>query len=163
MPRRKMAQPTGVPTSPVRIQSRSSMELSSEESSTIARLVLILRVKDYWMGAFIKWMLKADEDAGVENGISMETAAKALDNFKIVDSNHDWLKEESSREPLTEYLRHRLFPDQGDHNEKELRGDIEESDFLDLVKLWRLEYPEPSKRRRIPAGITQHESDPDSD
>ena len=39
----------------------------------------------------------------------------------------------------------------------------EEAQFIELVKLWRLEHPEPPKPRQYPRGITQHESDPDSD
>jgi hypothetical protein len=39
----------------------------------------------------------------------------------------------------------------------------EEDQFIELVKLWRLEHPEPPKPRQLPKGITQHESDPYSD
>ena len=39
----------------------------------------------------------------------------------------------------------------------------EDYQFMELVRLWRLDHPEPSKRRQIPKGKTQHEMDPDSD
>jgi hypothetical protein len=39
----------------------------------------------------------------------------------------------------------------------------EEAQFIELVKLWRLDHPEPPKRREFPKGETQHEMDPDSD
>ena len=39
----------------------------------------------------------------------------------------------------------------------------EEEQFYQLLKQWRLEYPEPPKRAQFPKGRTQHDMDPDSD
>lgn len=39
----------------------------------------------------------------------------------------------------------------------------ESQQFAELVRLWRLDHPEPPKPRTFPKGITQHESDPDTD
>lgn len=58
--------------------------------------------------------------------------------------------------PGRPYFKHCLFPDRVDDQLAEMRDDLEDGDFLDLSALWRLDHPEPPKRRRIPVGHLGH-------
>jgi hypothetical protein len=137
----------------VSITARSSIELSVDEQAVVARLMEVMRERGYWLGAFIQCLLKADENASIQKGISIKAAQDVLENFRVVVQNYEWLDENCSvRDPLKDYIRHRLFPDGVDLERLQMRDEIQNGDFHDLVKLWRLEHPEPPKRRQIPAG-----------
>jgi hypothetical protein len=54
-----------------------------------------------------------------------------------------------------------LFPDDTESATLESRYAIEAGEFSDLVRMWRLDHPEPPKRHQIPAGHLGHEESGD--
>ena len=73
---------------------------------------------------------------------------------------NDWSK---NFPPMFRFYRRDLL----DHRENEpmfeARALIDEGEFSDLVKLWRLDHPEPVKVHSAPHEMTKCESDEESD
>jgi hypothetical protein len=93
---------------------------------------------------------------------SVDAARERLERagkLREVQERLDWVKEILRRQK-EEFDQ--VAPGWDDPIESPIPTD-EEDQFIELVKLWRLEHPEPPKPRQYPKGITQHESDPDSD
>jgi hypothetical protein len=140
------------------------IRLSQEENSTVARLIRILREPDYWLGAFIDSLLMADTAAHPGDGLSRKEVKKMLEQVDGILSWSDeierWREQNS---PMMRHFGHRFFPDRSDCLAQTVRDDLYDGDFLELTRIWRLDHPEPPKRREFPKGRTQHEEDPDSD
>jgi len=136
--------PRPIPTSP----------FTTHEKAVVMRLVRVLREPDYWVGAFIEWLLQADATGDPERGMSTHEAIEKLTDLRSIISSLDQLKSTKDG-ALLRFLGHRRFPDRIDNLNGDVRsamGADQDEAFGELVRMWRLEHPEPPKRIQHPTG-----------
>ena len=126
------------------------MKLSEDEMVLVSRLVRVHRAPGYWLSGFLEWLLA--EDAVCESScLDLDYALEILKKIQALRSWNDFLTEESSL-PIRRYFGHKFFPGDVDRIVDDRFSADQSKEVVDLVNLWRKSYPEPPKRRRIPAG-----------
>jgi len=134
------------------LQAFQAHEVTADERAACTRLVRVMRERQYWVGAFIEWLLNSDVSAD-EGGIKIESALEMLTELKKLMSWQTtldtWRKEGS---PLHRFYGERLFPTHFQRSQAEadhVLGAGHEEQFGELVRMWRLEHPEPEKPRKL--------------
>jgi hypothetical protein len=139
-----------------RVKLPKHVELSEDELAIVVRLVRVLRERDYWVGAFVEWLLYTDCRQDAAWGVNIDDAKKALEDIDGLNSWVNWMhKAKTEREPILRYFGHRFFPDRVDEmisDRREVTEHGEGTAFHELVKLWRSVHPEPERRAVHPAG-----------
>jgi hypothetical protein len=126
-----------------------------------------MRLRDqrgrYWLGPFIEWLLYLDSAGSDLTFVDPKRAALALTTMDdlLLDKSR-FIKMVLKECPGFRFAS--AHPnDPGPKDAGGAMPEDEEEQFYQLIRLWRLEHPEPPKARQIPKGQTQHEMDPDSD
>ena len=78
------------------------MRLSDDELAIVARLVRVLRIRTYWLGAYIEWLLEAE--AETTDAVDVAEAIKVLEDIKGLNSWANWF--ESARSKRRSILRY---------------------------------------------------------
>ena len=164
MPRTKSA-PKPLALDRVKVVLPKRIHVSDDELAVVTRLIRVMRQQDprgsYWLGPFIEWLLYLDADNPDLAYILPDVALKALPGMEeILQGDCKFIKMVRKECPGLKFVS----------TPKDHPGTLmtvpqdEEEQFFQLIRLWRIEHPEPPKRREIPAaGKTQHEMDPDTD
>ena len=138
------------------------MKLSEAEMVMVSRLVRVHRDQTYWLGAFIEWLL--DHDASLKPGfiIDVKFAVQMLESLVETRDKFGPFFTDEGNQAILRYIGRKYFNpyiSAPPEDEQEDDDNRESGEFLELVKLWRKDHPEPPKRRRIPAGhLGQEES-----
>jgi hypothetical protein len=133
---------------------------SDNERAVASRLIRTLREGGYWLGTFIEWLLYIDASSGVYR-VTIAEVKRELEVHSTAKGDDDlWRNKLMAAHPAA-FAK----TASGDAAGKQTDAfpDDEEEQFYQLLKQWRLTYPEPTKRQQAPKGRTQHEMDPDSD
>ena len=139
------------------------MRLSDDELAIVARLVRVLRIRTYWLGAYIEWLLEAE--AETTDAVDVAEAIKVLEDIKGLNSWANWFESaRSKRRSILRYYGHRYFEDDV-HRMTGWGIDLPDADkeqqFQSLVEMWRADYPEPPQRPRHPSGHLDRATDDD--
>lgn len=142
------ARPTRTTSQPRRRADHLS-RLSFDERVACTRLVRVLRDRSYWVGPFIEWLLTFDPSLPKDEMLSMKTVAAELAELIALQSWEKVLREWRPT-PLIKIPGLMYFQDRVEHESAmavdKVNGD---TDFLELVRLWRLNHPAPEPRRRV--------------
>lgn len=132
------------------------MSLTPDEIANCTRLIAVLRERDYWVGAFIEWMLQEERSGITTTGMTTDAAIKMLNEIKALGSWVDWMENNPvSRSPIKRYFAARFFPDAATDSITDMRECIthnSDREFAELIEEWRKQYPEPQKKSSSPAG-----------
>ena len=151
---RKPSKPLPILELPERIQP------TQDELATFARYVRCARESDYWLPVFIQYLLFLDNEA-TELQVSIGDASKALDALlesikadprKLLRSNgiKTLLKSAPGFQPCLGAAGLTYPYD-------------EDLQFMELVQMWRREYPEPPKKPQMPQGHLGRKNEADDD
>jgi len=132
------------PTQVARLVLPKNFRPSDNERAVASRLIRALRESDYWLGAFVEWLLYIDASGGVER-ITVAEVKKELELHSTArGTDEDWRKKLMAAHP--EVFAKTASRDAA-AKQCESFPDDEEEQFYQLLKQWRLTYPEPSSGR----------------
>lgn len=119
-------------------------KLSVDERALCVRLIRILRDRCYWLGPFLEYLLSADAKLETTKMLAIEDVFEEFKQLKNMCSWEVTIDRWRKNAPaLLEVHGRRYWPQHADKaSEREVDAMVE-GDFADLVKLWRLEHPEP--------------------
>jgi len=139
---------------------------SDKELAVSTRLIRAMREGDYWLPAFIEWLLYQDASAGVYRVTVADVKKELALHSTAKEDDEAWLENIVAAHPELFAKTASKTTSKSSAGKKkpfEPFPEDEEEEFYQLIRQWRLEYPEPPKRLEFPKGKTQHEMDPDSD
>jgi hypothetical protein len=150
--------------------------VTEAELPVLSRLVRVMRQKDNrgapWLGLFIEWLLYRENWNAL---LTYQSSAEVFADLKVMGgddggvfaSSAAFLKAARRQCPGITFVSATAAATPPKNGKREWATDMlppsEEDQFYQILRLWRLEYPEPPKRPEFPKGKTQHEMDPDSD
>lgn len=118
------------------------IQLSERELAATARLVRILREPHNWVGFFIEWLLQVDASSPDES-MSIKTAEAMLTSMKNMENWIAFLEDLKRKVPTIAH--HRALAWIPEEEQAAADWDQEEQ-FQELVRMWRMEHPEPAER-----------------
>jgi hypothetical protein len=133
--------------------------LTAGERAVAARFVRAAREGHYWMPVFIEWLLALEAQTGLDR-LDPVTALKAI---TMIASEHREDPTIRGFRSIVRKLTERcpgFSPCSNLGSGGPLVADVED-EFMELVQLWRKEYPEPPKPRQIPSGHLGRKDDDD--
>lgn len=132
------------------------MSLTTDELANCTRLIAVLRERDYWVGAFIEWMLQEETSGTATEGMTTDAAIKMLTDIKALGTWTNWMESNPiSRSPIKRYFATRFFPDAATESISDMRQCITQNsdqEFAELIEEWRKRHPEPQNQLPLPAG-----------
>jgi hypothetical protein len=124
----------------------SHVQLAENELAVVARLVRVMRVKDYWIGHFIQSVLQQDTESTYE--LNIADVEKTLQTMKNLASWNNFIPDLVRKHPhLAEHPAYANRPNSGT-----MFPEDRDDQFYELVRLWRLDHPEPPKKPNVPSG-----------
>jgi hypothetical protein len=148
-----------------------NIHLTEEERSSVAQWIRLRRNSRIWTGALIQALLDWDSerttDPGTDNVIAMVCEVV---RFKIGFESACSGQVQYVRTPKSEHRAlTRFFAEEleearvlGDTGDLEfITPKSEEDEFYQLLRLWRLEHPEPPPKRDFPKGHLGRSDDDD--
>lgn len=153
-----------------RMELPEHFQVTAPELAVLTRLIRVMRQKDnrgaYWLGPFIEWLLYLDITEPNLDYLIPKLVLKSLqdmgDSGGLLAGGSTFIKKAAIQCPGISFVSGTSPAPAGKWNTVMLPHS-EEDQFYQLLRLWRMDHPEPPKRPVFPKGRTQHESDPDSD
>ncbi|MGA8029048.1 MAG: hypothetical protein WB992_18065, partial [Bryobacteraceae bacterium] len=126
------------------------MKITPEETAAALRLVRLLRYgnKSYWLKFFIEWLLF--RDAAETCDLSIKTVEEMLVDMKNLVNWENFLTD--IRERCPSIAHHPSVAWTSKCAPTDLIPEEESEQFYELVRMWRVEHPQPEKRVLHPAG-----------
>ena len=132
------------------------MTLTPDEIANCTRLVAVMREGDYWLGAYVQWLLQEERSGSISDGVMIDAAIEMLNDMKKLGTWVKWMENNPvSRSPIRRYFGARFFPDAVTQSITDARSCIDNNidhEFAQLISNWRESHPEPQKQPAWPAG-----------